>query len=128
MTKTIPALSETLSGKGMLSVTAGTPGSKGETAAVAVLSGWAAAQVTRADYERSAGMMDKYRSVMANFPENPAWVEGDDTLIYSGTIAKAPKGGHEFVRVDAPMGKKQAAFDHARLADALSKAPGISGG
>jgi len=78
------------------------------------------AQVKQADYERAAGLAAKYRELLVDVPENPTWVAGEDTLVYS----KNSNGGHEFVQVDAASGQKSPAFDHARLADSLSKAAG----
>jgi len=86
----------------------------------AIATGFAQAAATQADYERAAGLAAKYRELLVDVPENPVWVAGEDTLVYS----KNSNGGHEFVQVDAASGQKSAAFDHARLADALSKAAG----
>jgi dipeptidyl aminopeptidase/acylaminoacyl peptidase len=88
--------------------------------AAAVTSSLMQAEVTQADYERAAGLAAKYRELLVDLPENPIWVTGEDTLVYS----KNSNGGHEFVQVDAATGQKSPAFDHSRLADALSKAAG----
>lgn len=78
------------------------------------------AAVTRADYDRAAEVNGKYRKLALNIPLGVEWVEGTDTLVYNKTV----EGGHEFVLVDAATGIKQPPFDHARLAEALSKASG----
>jgi dipeptidyl aminopeptidase/acylaminoacyl peptidase len=88
--------------------------------AVVFATGFVHAEVTRADYERAAGLTEKYRNLLVDVPENPVWVEGEDTLIYS----KNSNGGHEFVQVDAATGQTSPAFDHARLAEGLNKAAG----
>ena len=85
-----------------------------------IATGFAQAAATQVDYERAAGLAAKYRELLVDVPENPVWVAGEDTLVYS----KNSNGGHEFVQVNAASGQKSAAFDHARLADALSKAAG----
>ena len=87
---------------------------------VVIATGSVLAQVKQADYERAAGLAVKYRESLVDVAENPVWVAGEDTLIYS----RNSDGGHEFEQVDAATGKKSSAFDHARLAEALSKAAG----
>jgi dipeptidyl aminopeptidase/acylaminoacyl peptidase len=78
------------------------------------------AEVTRADYERAAGLAAKYKGLALNIADNPVWINGTDTFVYN----KSVDGGHTFVMVDATKGEKQPAFDHARLAAALGKASG----
>src|SRR5665213_3376309 len=78
------------------------------------------AEVTRADYERAAGLAAKYKGLALNIADNPVWINGTDTFVYN----KSVDGGHTFVMVDATKGEKQPAFDHARLAAALGKARG----
>jgi len=78
------------------------------------------AEVTRADYERAAGLAAKYKGLALNIADNPVWINGTDTFVYN----KSVDGGHTFVMVDATKGEKQTAFDHARLAAALGKASG----
>jgi dipeptidyl aminopeptidase/acylaminoacyl peptidase len=76
------------------------------------------AQVTKADYERAAGVMAKYRALPENIADAPSWIEDEHKLVYSKSVAD----GHEFVLVDAESGSKQPAFDHARLSAALNAA------
>ena len=47
----------------------------------------------------------------------PNWLPGNTRFWYRVQVAQQ----HEFVLVDATAGKRAPAFDHARLADALSK-------
>ncbi|WP_251106643.1 DPP IV N-terminal domain-containing protein [Alloacidobacterium dinghuense] len=78
------------------------------------------AQVTRADYERAAQLRDKYKGLALNIVESPSWVEDTDTFWYRKTV----EGGHAFVLVDANTKIKKTAFDHDKLAAALSEADG----
>ncbi len=70
------------------------------------------AGVTRADYQRAAELVEKYKGLALNIAQSPVWINGTDTFVYN----KSVEGGHTFVRVDAIKGDKQPAFDHARLA------------
>ena len=78
------------------------------------------AEVTRADYERATHVLARYRGLALNIPGIPVWIDGTESFTYSKTVV----GGHSFVLIDASKGTKQPAFDHARLAAALSKANG----
>ncbi len=80
----------------------------------------AAAAVTRADYQRAAEVNEEYRGLVVDIPLNLHWIDGSETFVYDKTV----EGGHEFVQVDAATGARQAPFDQARLAAALSKASG----
>ena len=51
----------------------------------------------------------------------PHWFDGDDRFWYRNDLAG---GAKEFILVDAVHGTRRPAFDHARLAAALSKAAG----
>lgn len=51
----------------------------------------------------------------------PHWLEGGRQFWYRNDLKG---GGREFVFVDAEKGQRRAAFDHARLAEALSRAMG----
>ncbi len=89
-----------------------------------------AAQVTPADYDRALGLQEKYRSLALHMPASPQWIEGTHRFVYSHTVAAPAENGpgrefevaHEFVLYDADTSTSRPAFDHARLADALSKA------
>ena len=64
------------------------------------------------------GLRDKYHHASTvNVPEPATWVEKTSRFYYR----KSVKGGHEFVMVDANTLKRKPAFDHTRLAAALSK-------
>jgi len=76
------------------------------------------AQGTLADYERANGLREKYVGSANNLPERPTWVGQTSRFWYR----KAVKGGNEFVLVDAETVAKKPAFDHERLATALSAA------
>jgi dipeptidyl aminopeptidase/acylaminoacyl peptidase len=78
------------------------------------------AQTTKADSERALSIQKQYGSLVINLPEPPAWEESSDTFVYRKTV----DGGHEFVLVDAAAQTKQPAFDHEKLAAALSAASG----
>src|SRR3981189_793963 len=89
--------------------------------AIAVLfSVCAPAQGTLADYQRGQGLQAKARGMVVNLPATPNWIGDSDHLWYS----KSVKGGTEFVLVDATSGMKKPAFDHEKLAAAISIASG----
>ncbi len=79
-------------------------------------------QVTAADFDRALDIQEKYNKLAISLPEPPVWQESSDTFVYRKTI----EGGHEFELVDAAAQTKQPAFDHAKLAAALSKESGKS--
>ncbi|RFT15173.1 MAG: hypothetical protein OP8BY_0637 [Candidatus Saccharicenans subterraneus] len=72
------------------------------------------------DYERAAGLRDKFESLAVNVPERAAWIEKTPRFWYRKTV----RGGQEFVLVDAEKGTRGPAFDHDRLAAALNKETG----
>jgi len=78
------------------------------------------AQLTAADFDRALNIQEKYGKLVINQPEPPAWQESSDVFVYR----KSVEGGHEFELVDAAAQEKTPAFDHAKLAEALSKASG----
>src|SRR5262245_65067823 len=75
------------------------------------------AQVTRADYERAAALREKYQGLVVNAPDRANWIEKTGRFWYR----KAVKGGHEFVLMDAETLARKPAFDHEKLAAALSE-------
>jgi len=83
---------------------------------------YAQTKVTSADYEQAMDLQGKYSKLAINIPDTPEWQPKTDTLIYRKTV----EGGHEFMMVDAATLTKKPAFDHARLAAALSTASGKS--
>src|SRR5580658_2207479 len=88
--------------------------------------GAAQAQVTRADYDRALGMQEKLRGLVEHAPDSPEWIEGTSHFIYrrSTIAANGHPAGQEYIWVDAETGGARPAFDHAKLAEALSHAFG----
>jgi len=79
------------------------------------------AQGTLADYQRAGSLRARYQAAALNIPETPSWLD-KGRFWYRKTVA----GGHEFIIVDAASGTKAPAFDHAKLAESLSKDAGAS--
>ncbi|MGH9607031.1 MAG: DPP IV N-terminal domain-containing protein [Terracidiphilus sp.] len=79
-------------------------------------------QLTAADFNRALDIQGKYNSLVVNFPEQPVWQDGSDSFVYR----KSVEGGHVFELVDAVALTKRPAFDHEKLAAALSAASGES--
>src|SRR5262245_50152388 len=84
-------------------------------AAAAVLAGTAFAQGTAADYERA-----KYEALPVNVPGPANWSEKTSRFWYRRTV----RDGSQFVVFDAETKDKRPAFDHQKIADALSAATG----
>ncbi len=80
------------------------------------------AQGTRADYERAFRLRERFEGLALDIVDQVAWIEGTHRFWYR----KSVKGGHAFMLVDAETLTKRPAFDHARLAAALSAAAGRS--
>jgi dipeptidyl aminopeptidase/acylaminoacyl peptidase len=80
----------------------------------------AAAQPAREDYERALAERAKYSALAINVPEPATWIGQDARFWYRRSV----KGGHEFILVDAATLAKRRAFDHDRIAAALSKQTG----
>ncbi len=78
------------------------------------------AQLTPADYDRALSLRDKYKSLVLHMPSDVQWIEDTHQFTYRRSI----NGGDEFLLVDAEKQTQQPAFDHARLAEALTKALG----
>ena len=76
------------------------------------------AQGTRADYDRAAKLSGLTRDKVFKAVVRPRWLSGNQRFWYRNDLGK---GTHEFVLVDAVAGERRAAFDHVRLAAALSK-------
>ena len=76
------------------------------------------AQGTQADYERANGLREKYVGVTANMPDRANWIGQTSRFWYRKSVA----GGNEFIVLDAETLAKKPAFDHERLATALSAA------
>ncbi|MFA5909670.1 MAG: DPP IV N-terminal domain-containing protein [Vicinamibacterales bacterium] len=78
----------------------------------------AAAQVTRTDYERAQALQTQYEALAVHVPEPATWIGTTHRFYYRRSLTD----GYEFVTVDADIRQKQPSFDHARLAESLSKA------
>jgi dipeptidyl aminopeptidase/acylaminoacyl peptidase len=78
------------------------------------------AQGTLADYERAQGLQAKARHLVVNTPGAMTWIGESHHFWYP----RAVKGGTEFVLGDAEGGSKKLAFDHDKLAAAISTATG----
>jgi dipeptidyl aminopeptidase/acylaminoacyl peptidase len=72
----------------------------------------------KADYERAMGLRDRFQNAIYNVAEAPNWI-GTTTKFW---YRKSVKGGNQFVVADAAAATKAPAFDHERLAAALSAA------
>jgi dipeptidyl aminopeptidase/acylaminoacyl peptidase len=93
------------------------------TASVAALSSGllllaaaAGAQGTVADYERAFGLRAKYEGLAVGVPSPATFIEGTHKLWYRRSV----KGGNELVVYDLDTQLKQPAFDHEKMATALS--------
>lgn len=78
------------------------------------------AQVTLADYDCALNLQEKYKGLVLHLADEAQWIGGTDRFAYRVTV----KGGQQFVVVDAETQTRQATFDHARLAETLTKALG----
>jgi hypothetical protein len=74
--------------------------------------------MTVADYERALDLAGKYDGQVVDAPDAPTWLPSDRFW-----YRKSVRGGNAFVLVD-PATATKPAFDHARLAAALSLAAG----
>jgi dipeptidyl aminopeptidase/acylaminoacyl peptidase len=77
----------------------------------------AVAQVTRADYDRALALRERYEALAVGIPDSATWVPDTPRFWYRRSVS----GGQEFVLMDATNQQKRPAFDHARLATALSR-------
>jgi dipeptidyl aminopeptidase/acylaminoacyl peptidase len=78
------------------------------------------AQGTPADYLNGANLRAQSQGLVYNSPETAAWIGRSHRFWYRKTV----KGGNEFWVVDANALLKRPAFDHEKLASALSLASG----
>src|SRR5258706_839203 len=79
----------------------------------------ARAQGTRADYERARALPEMARQKVFGGKVDPHWFAEGKRFWYQRDLRE---GAREFIVVDATAGTRNAAFDHGRLAAALSKA------
>jgi dipeptidyl aminopeptidase/acylaminoacyl peptidase len=80
----------------------------------------ARAQGTLSDYQRAQGLREKFQGLAVDIPGQAVWIGDTDHFWYKKSI----KGGSEFILVDVQALTKKPAFDHERLAAALSSASG----
>jgi len=76
------------------------------------------AQGTRADYERAAQLPQRTAGKVYRDAVRPHWLPDSNRFWYRNDLAN---GKREFVLVDLDTASKKPAFDHARLASALTK-------
>jgi dipeptidyl aminopeptidase/acylaminoacyl peptidase len=76
------------------------------------------AQGTLADYQRAHDLQDKARDLVIHSPGPANWIGDTHHFWYAHTV----KGGAEYLLVNADAGEKKLAFDHAKLAESVSKA------
>src|SRR5262245_23312201 len=77
------------------------------------------AQGTAADYQRANALRDKLQNLTVDAAGPVTWI--DDSHFW---YRKSVKGGNQFMLVDAEAQSKKEAFDHVKLAAALSTASG----
>ena len=78
------------------------------------------AQPTVDDYQHAMGLRSSWSDLTENIAEPAQWIEGTHRFVYRKTVP----GGFQFAVMDAETKQKQPAFDHDRLAAALSTATG----
>ena len=78
------------------------------------------AQGTLADYQRGQELTRKMQGLVVDAPGAANWIGETDHFWYP----KSVKGGTEFLLVDAGAATRKPAFDHEKLAVALSSASG----
>jgi len=79
----------------------------------------ALAQGTKSDYERANGLQKLTSNKVLKAKVQPNWFADNTRFWYRNDLAG---GAKEFVLVDAETALRQPAFDHPKLAEALSKA------
>src|SRR5690242_9020085 len=85
---------------------------------VALLPAAGLSQGTASDYARAEGLRQRTEGLVLNAADEPTWLPTGEHFWYRKTV----HGGYEFVLVDATTLHKGPAFDHARLAAALTSA------
>ena len=80
------------------------------------IEGYAQEEVTLEDYQRAESFLSvNTRSLILKAKVTPNWLK-DSRMWYQNTV----DGGSEFIIVDAVKKTRKAAFDHRRIADAIS--------
>jgi dipeptidyl aminopeptidase/acylaminoacyl peptidase len=85
-------------------------------AALALFGSTAPAQGTADDYRRADELNRRYQGLATGLVESPRWIAGTSRLWYRVSVP----GGNSFVVADATTKQKRSAFDHERIAAALS--------
>ncbi|WDM66177.1 MULTISPECIES: S9 family peptidase [Xanthomonas] len=83
---------------------------------------FATAAPTAAQYAQAIGLSDHYASLVDRQPTEPVWVDAGHFLYQRGVARANQAPGIEYRLVDAASGRNTLAFDHARLAAALTQA------
>ncbi len=78
-------------------------------------------QGTLSDYERAVGLQAKFQGLAVNVPGPASWIGRTNSFWYRRVI----KGGSEIVLVDAGTLTRHPAFDHEKMAVAMSEAVGF---
>jgi dipeptidyl aminopeptidase/acylaminoacyl peptidase len=76
-------------------------------------------QIAREDYQRAFQWSRLCEGKVLNARLTPHWFAGGERFWYRRELAD---GGREFIVVEAVRGERKPAFDHARVAEALSRA------
>jgi dipeptidyl aminopeptidase/acylaminoacyl peptidase len=76
------------------------------------------ARVTRADYERADRLQERYQNKVFRAAVNPHWMADGSGFWYRNAL---PEGKQEFIRVEVRVGQRVRAFDHEKLAQALTE-------
>jgi len=76
------------------------------------------AQGTRADYERADQLRSKVEKLVFNMGADPNWIDKTSSFWYKVNT----RAGKKFILIDAENRKQSPAFDHQKLAAALSTA------
>ncbi len=76
------------------------------------------AQGTIADYQRAMALGKRYDGLALSVVDERQWIRDTNRFWYRRSV----RGGHEFMLVDADAKTKQPAFDHVRMAEAVSSA------
>src|SRR5690348_11730381 len=80
------------------------------------------AQGTRADYDRALKFRETFQNLSIDIADPGSWIADSTRFVYRKSLSG---GRHEFLLVDAATATKRPAFDHAKLAEFLSKASGV---
>jgi len=80
------------------------------------------AQGTPADYERANGLRTAYEALVSHVSGPATWIGSTGRFWYRVST----KGAYEFIVFDVAARQKRPAFDHEKIAAALSKATGGS--